>query len=160
MELTRDDLRNYMNRCIELALQHPPGVGRPFVGALILTENFDIAGEGYRSLLPGTNLLYHAERMALDKAGERTRGATLFTTLEPCVNIKAKQLFKSCSELIAEGGIKTVIVGAIDSSLSQNNGCGIDYLKKHDIVTIVYKGLRDIIGKELLALGRISSAGV
>ncbi len=53
----------------------------PYVGA-VLVNNSKIVGWGYHAK-PGAP---HAEINALRLAGRRSRGATLYLTLEPCVH--------------------------------------------------------------------------
>ena len=55
----------------------------PSVGAVVVDESGEapvIIAQG--ATQPGGRP--HAERMALEAAGERARGATLYVTLEPC----------------------------------------------------------------------------
>ena len=70
----------FMERAIALA---GGGLGlaapNPLVGAVVVAGD-EIVGEGWHEG-PGTP---HAEVVALREAGERCRGATLYTTLEPC----------------------------------------------------------------------------
>ncbi|HXH33896.1 MAG TPA: deaminase [Plantibacter sp.] len=57
----------------------------------------------------------HAEQVALIKAAEQgqdVRGATLYTTLEPCANSRTKRV--PCAELIASAGISEVHIGTYD----------------------------------------------
>lgn len=73
---------------------------RPGVGCVIQTEG---GGELFKGFTQGE---IHAEQNALKKAGKLAKGATLFSTLEPC-------LHKCCPEIISNE-IKKVVVGAID----------------------------------------------
>lgn len=148
--MDRENIINYLQRCIDLTQRHPPGIGRPYVGALVLSRDNQIVGEGYRSFVSGTDLVYHAERMAIDKAGDRASGSTLFTTLEPCVRLSQGQLLKSCSELIVESGIETVVLGYADVSRALVGGEGINYLRNKGVVTIRCKGLASIIRRDLM----------
>jgi len=70
----------YMERALALAER---GRGRvcpnPMVGAVLVRDG-RIVGEGWHEG-PGTA---HAEVRALDAAEDSARGATLYTTLEPC----------------------------------------------------------------------------
>ncbi|HEX7464536.1 MAG TPA: bifunctional diaminohydroxyphosphoribosylaminopyrimidine deaminase/5-amino-6-(5-phosphoribosylamino)uracil reductase RibD, partial [Actinomycetota bacterium] len=70
----------YMERALGLAEQ---GRGltspNPAVGSVVVADG-RIVGEGYHEG-PGKP---HAEVIALREAGDRARGATLYTTLEPC----------------------------------------------------------------------------
>jgi diaminohydroxyphosphoribosylaminopyrimidine deaminase/5-amino-6-(5-phosphoribosylamino)uracil reductase len=69
-----------MRRAIELAER---GWGRvspnPLVGAVVARDD-EVLGEGWHEG-PGTA---HAEVMAMAAAGPGTRGATVYTSLEPC----------------------------------------------------------------------------
>jgi diaminohydroxyphosphoribosylaminopyrimidine deaminase/5-amino-6-(5-phosphoribosylamino)uracil reductase len=96
-----------LRRAIELA-ERGRGTTRPnpMVGAVVIS-NGDVVGEGWHER-PG---LPHAERIALEAAGERTRGATLHTTLEPCAH---EGRTGPCAEAIVEAGIARVVVGARD----------------------------------------------
>ncbi|ADY73922.1 riboflavin biosynthesis protein RibD [Desulfurobacterium thermolithotrophum DSM 11699] len=78
----------------------------PAVGAVIVKDGKVIAtGYHERAGLP------HAESVAISKAGEKAKGATLYVTLEPC-NHYGKT--PPCSEKIIKAGIKRVVVGIRD----------------------------------------------
>ena len=69
----------------------------------------------------------HAEAVALAQAGEAARGATLYTTLEPCAH--ASERGPTCSDLIVEAGLSRVVVAVRDPD-SRTDGNGIARL--HD----------------------------
>ncbi|MCY7338764.1 MAG: bifunctional diaminohydroxyphosphoribosylaminopyrimidine deaminase/5-amino-6-(5-phosphoribosylamino)uracil reductase RibD [Sphingomonas bacterium] len=54
----------------------------------------------------------HAEAVALALAGEAARGATLFTTLEPCAHPSARG--PTCADLIPAAGLARVVIGIED----------------------------------------------
>lgn len=97
----------YMWLALDLARQ---GLGRtspnPLVGAVIV-KNGEILGTGYHQAA-GTP---HAEIHALENAGERARGATLYVTLEPCVHHGRTP---PCTRKIIEGGIRKVVISMVD----------------------------------------------
>lgn len=101
-----DDLK-YMHRALELAIV---ARGRtrpnPVVGAVIVNGG-EIVGQGYHKQA-GTP---HAEVHALQQAGLRANGATLYVTLEPC-NHYGKT--PPCTKAIIEAGIKKVVVATLD----------------------------------------------
>jgi diaminohydroxyphosphoribosylaminopyrimidine deaminase/5-amino-6-(5-phosphoribosylamino)uracil reductase len=69
----------FMSRALDLARGSPvPTSPNPTVGAVVVAEG-KIVGEGVTEPPPGR----HAEAVALDQAGERASGATLYVTLEP-----------------------------------------------------------------------------
>ena len=55
----------------------------PSVGTVIANTSGDILGRGQTA--PGGRP--HAEAVALEQAGKRTKGATLYVTLEPCAHV-------------------------------------------------------------------------
>jgi len=149
-------LEQYMRHCIELALSgSSQRLRRPYVGAIVVLPDGRIVGEGYRTLIRGTNLLLHAEREAIDKADRKARGSYLFTTLEPCSVGFGRRIFKPCAELIVEQGIHTVVFGLLDDSPNMPAGRGVDYLKRHRVMVTRYDGphadtIRENIQKELM----------
>jgi diaminohydroxyphosphoribosylaminopyrimidine deaminase/5-amino-6-(5-phosphoribosylamino)uracil reductase len=96
-----------MRRAIDLAL-----IGRglvapnPMVGAVVVSGG-DVVGEGHHEG-PG---LPHAEIVALNEAGDRARGATLYTTLEPCCHFGRTP---PCTEAIVRAGIARVVAATTD----------------------------------------------
>lgn len=82
---------------------------KPKVGAVIV-KNGKVLATGYRQ--NGV----HGERIAIEAAREggiKLNGATLFTTLEPCVHLGSKTA--PCAVLIAQSGIKKVYIGRYDA---------------------------------------------
>ncbi len=73
----------------------------PMVGAVIVRKN-KIVGEGYHMLAGGK----HAERIALERAGTKAAGATMYLNLEPCVHYGRTP---PCADLIIESGISRVV---------------------------------------------------
>ncbi len=73
----------------------------PAVGA-ILVKDGAVVGRG--TTAPGGRP--HAERIAIDRAGEAARGATLYATLEPCSHFGASP---PCADAIVEAGIGRVV---------------------------------------------------
>src|SRR5271168_3536736 len=84
------------------ALAHP----NPLVGA-VLVENGKVIGEGFHDY----DRRDHAEIVALTKAGEKARGATLYVTLEPCCTTGRTG---PCTKAIIEAGVKCVVAAMRD----------------------------------------------
>jgi diaminohydroxyphosphoribosylaminopyrimidine deaminase/5-amino-6-(5-phosphoribosylamino)uracil reductase len=94
----------------------------PNVGCLIVSPDGDVIAEG--ATAPGGRP--HAEAVALSLAGDRARGATLYTTLEPCNHRSERG--PACSELIVAAGLRTV-VAAIEDPDPRTSGAGLDRLR-------------------------------
>ena len=96
-----------MARAIELA-----GRGRgatwpnPLVGCVLVSDGL-VVGEGWHERLGGP----HAEANALEAAGERTRGATAYVTLEPCAH---QGRTPPCADALIAAGVARVVVGMRD----------------------------------------------
>ena len=78
----------------------------PAVGAVVERDG-NIVGEGY-TLPPGQR---HAEIGALQQAGDRAKGATLYSTLEPCCHYGRTP---PCTDAIIAAGIGRVVYAAED----------------------------------------------
>lgn len=148
--MENDDMHKYMERCIELAKMSPVRIGKPLVGAIIIDLDGKIVGEGYKAMLDGTRMIVHAERMALNEAGDYARGGTLITTLEPCTQAARNRVFKPCGELIVEKGIKKVVFGLKDNSPYVNSYLGANYLAENGIEIVEYSDMDSIIKHELM----------
>jgi diaminohydroxyphosphoribosylaminopyrimidine deaminase/5-amino-6-(5-phosphoribosylamino)uracil reductase len=93
-----------------VALGHSAGgstAPNPNVGCVIVA-NGTLVGTGETQ--PGGRP--HAEAVALAKAGPAARGATLFTTLEPCAHASPRG--PTCATLIADAGIERVVIALED----------------------------------------------
>src|SRR6202453_2328189 len=78
----------------------------PSVGALLLGSGV-VVGRGVT--VPGGRP--HAERLALDEAGEAARGATLYVTLEPCSH---HGVTPPCAEAVLAAGVARVVCALQD----------------------------------------------
>ena len=87
----------------------------PAVGAVIVRGE-EIVGEGFTQP-PGQD---HAEIVALKQAGEKSRGATLYVTLEPCCHFGRTP---PCTRAIIAAGIREVHIATLDDN-PKVFGCG------------------------------------
>jgi diaminohydroxyphosphoribosylaminopyrimidine deaminase / 5-amino-6-(5-phosphoribosylamino)uracil reductase len=97
----------------------------PMVGAVVVDADGVVVGEGYHERA-GTP---HAEVHALDAAGERARGATLYSTLEPCCHVGRTG---PCSSRIIGAGIARVVAAMRDPNPLVAGG-GFAELRAHGI---------------------------
>jgi diaminohydroxyphosphoribosylaminopyrimidine deaminase/5-amino-6-(5-phosphoribosylamino)uracil reductase len=116
-----------MRRALELAKRGEGCVEpNPMVGAVVVTGDGRIVGEGYHQRCGES----HAEVHALAQAGELARGATLFVTLEPCCHHGQTP---PCTDAVIAAGIRRVVAAMQDpnpkvsgSGLSKLRDAGID----------------------------------
>ena len=99
--------RHHLERALELA-ERGRGTTRPnpVVGAVVVRDG-EIVGEGWHERPGGP----HAEVVALEAAGERARGATLYTSLEPCVH---RGRVGPCTDAIVSAGVRRVLAATGD----------------------------------------------
>lgn len=111
------------------------GLGRtspnPPVGAVVVA-NGRIVGRGYHTRAG----MAHGEAAALQDAGARAKGATLYVTLEPC-NHHGRT--PPCTEAVLASGVKRVVVGTRDPNPRVKGG-GVERLRR--------RGLRVDVGVE------------
>ena len=88
----------------------------PMVGAVVVKQGRSV-GQGFH-LRPG---LPHAEILALQQAGNRARGATLYVTLEPCCH-RNKRTPPCVPDVIRSGVHRVVIAMADPNPLVQSKG--------------------------------------
>ena len=96
-----------LDRALELA-EAASGVAypNPTVGAVVVARGA-ILGEGVTEAYGGR----HGEIVALETAGARARGATLFVTMEPCAHHGRTP---PCVGAIAAAGVARVVAGCLD----------------------------------------------
>ncbi len=122
----------HMERAVSLARRSLGAVSpNPAVGAVVVRDG-EVVGEGWTQP-PGQN---HAEAAALQQAGERAAGATLYTTLEPCSHTGRTP---PCVQVIIQAGISRVHAAVIDPN-PRVNGEGLSALKEAGIETVVGEG--------------------
>lgn len=93
----------------------------PMVGA-VLVKGGRVIAEAYHKKA-GTP---HAEALALEAAGDKARGGTLYVTLEPCCHTKKRT--PPCTDAIITSGVSDVIVAMQDPN-PQVSGKGIRALE-------------------------------
>jgi diaminohydroxyphosphoribosylaminopyrimidine deaminase/5-amino-6-(5-phosphoribosylamino)uracil reductase len=96
------DHERMMRRALQLAKR---GVAlaspNPNVGAVIVDASGEVVGEGWHTYAA----VKHAEIIAIERAGERARGASLYLNLEPCSHTGRTG---PCADAVISAGIATV----------------------------------------------------
>jgi len=98
----------------------------PNVGCIVVRDG-RIVGRGWTQ--PGGRP--HAEAMALAAAGDAARGATVFTTLEPCAHVSPRG--PACADLLVAAGVARVVVARGDPD-PRTDGTGTARLRAAGIV--------------------------
>jgi len=98
----------FLRQALELARR---GIGltspNPNVGAVIVAENGEVVGTGSHTY----EGLKHAEILALEQAGARSRGSTVYVNLEPCSH---QGRTGPCADALIAAGVRRVVGGVLD----------------------------------------------
>lgn len=124
-------LSDGLERALELAelgrgTTHP----NPVVGAVVVA-GAEAVGEGWHERKGGP----HAEVVALERAGGRARGATLYVTMEPCSHHGATP---PCVDAVLAAGIARVVAGSLDPH--PVHGGGLERLRAAGVDVEVAEG--------------------
>ncbi|MBI5375477.1 MAG: bifunctional diaminohydroxyphosphoribosylaminopyrimidine deaminase/5-amino-6-(5-phosphoribosylamino)uracil reductase RibD [Candidatus Schekmanbacteria bacterium] len=104
--INEDDI-HFMKKVLSIAKKGAGTVSpNPMVGA-ILVKDRKIISSGYHKMAGS----YHAEIIAIKKAGERAKGSTLYVNLEPCVH---RGRTGPCCDVIKDAGITRVVAATKD----------------------------------------------
>lgn len=107
----------------------------PLVGAVIVGADGVVVGVGHHQMAGGP----HAEVVALQAAGRRAAGSTLYCTLEPCSHTGRTG---PCCVAVANAGIRRVVVATGDP-FPQVAGRGLSYLRERGVEVTVGVGRRE-----------------
>jgi len=115
--------KRFLQQALELARQ---GIGltspNPNVGAVLTDAGGNILGTATHTY----EGVKHAEILALEQAGERARGATLFVNLEPCSH---RGRTGPCADAILAAGVRRVVACMQDPN-PQVSGQGFSRLRE------------------------------
>jgi len=115
----------YMAKAIQLAKQgHYTTHPNPRVGCVLVKDNV-IVGEGFH-IKAGEP---HAERHALEMAGDKAQGATAYVTLEPCSHTGRTP---PCADGLIEAKVARVVIGMQDPN-PLVSGKGLEKLRQAGI---------------------------
>lgn len=108
---------HYMERALEQARQSENPYPNPRVGAVVVADGAVVGDGMHRG--PGTA---HAERVALDDAGDAAAGSTLYVTLEPCTHHGRTP---PCTDAIIESGVERVVAAMADPRPDAGGGLAL-----------------------------------
>jgi diaminohydroxyphosphoribosylaminopyrimidine deaminase / 5-amino-6-(5-phosphoribosylamino)uracil reductase len=97
----------------------------PMVGAVVVDDEGIVVGCGAHAVAGGP----HAEILAFADAGSRSRGATLYCTLEPCSHTGRTG---PCAPAVVRAGIRRAVI-ALEDPNPLVAGQGLEYLRDHHI---------------------------
>ena len=119
---SRETDERFLHRALELARE---GIGltspNPCVGAIIVDDQGGVLGSGSHTY----EGVKHAEILALEQAGEKARGATLYLNLEPCSH---QGRTAPCADAVIAAGIRRVVASMQDPN-PQVSGRGFTKLR-------------------------------
>ncbi len=130
MKNTRSVDQDRLAECLELAAAARGRTSpNPMVGALLVSHGGNVVGRGYHRRCGGP----HAERFALDEAGDEARGGTLYVNVEPCCHHGHTP---PCTEAVIEAGIARVVASHLDPD-TRVAGRGFEQLRDAGVVVDV-----------------------
>ncbi|MFB3829400.1 MAG: bifunctional diaminohydroxyphosphoribosylaminopyrimidine deaminase/5-amino-6-(5-phosphoribosylamino)uracil reductase RibD [Bryobacteraceae bacterium] len=128
-----------LREALELARQ---GRGQaspnPMVGAVLEREG-EVVGRGFHTWAG----VKHAEVLAIEEAGERARGATLYINLEPCSH---QGRTGPCAEALIRAGV-TRVVAAIEDPNPRVAGAGFRRLREAGVEVEIAGEFADEAGR-------------
>ena len=108
-------MNEHLARALELAengrgTTHP----NPLVGAVVVRDG-EVVGEGWHRRRGEP----HAEVLALEAAGDRAAGSTLYLTMEPCAH---QGTTPPCTEAVVAAGVSRVVAASLDPNPEAGGG--------------------------------------
>jgi len=110
----------------------------PRVGAVVVSAAGEVLGSGAH-LGSGTD---HAEVVALAQAGDLARGATVYSTLEPCAGTGKRP---PCVQALIDAGVARVVFGQRDPNSEMSGGAQL-------LADAGIEVIADLMGDECTAL--------
>ena len=140
------DDEKYMRRCLQLAQNGRQNAKpNPMVGAVIVSSDGRIIGEGYHVRCGEGHAEVNAFASVKPEDEPLLAAATVYVSLEPCSHYGKTP---PCADLIIKKGVKRVVVGCVDP-FAEVQGRGIRRLRDAGIEVEV-----GVLEKECEALNR------
>jgi diaminohydroxyphosphoribosylaminopyrimidine deaminase / 5-amino-6-(5-phosphoribosylamino)uracil reductase len=136
-----DDER-WMTLAVQLAWLCPPSDTAYSVGAVIVGADGTELSRGFSRENGDPHV--HAEESALGKLGAddpRLRGATIYSTLEPCSRRKSRP--RSCTQLIIAAGLARVVIAWREPSLFVADCQGVELLEQAGLSVVELPGFAE-----------------
>ena len=134
------DDEKYMRRCLQLARNGRQNAKpNPMVGAVIVSSDGRIIGEGYHVRCGEGHAEVNAFASVKSEDEPLLAEATIYVNLEPCSHYGKTP---PCADLIIKKGVKRVVVGCVDP-FAEVKGRGIRKLRNAGIeveVGVLEKG--------------------
>lgn len=134
MALDKEKDEKYMRRCIQIArgglLTAKPN---PSVGAVIVSQDGRIIGEGFTSAYGGPHAEVNAFASVRKDDEALLRDATVYVSLEPCSHWGKTP---PCCDLIIRKGVRRVVCGCVDP-FAKVQGRGIRKMREAGITVDV-----------------------
>jgi len=106
--MSQETDQQFLQQALQLAKQSfGLASPNPNVGALLVDDSGGVVGEGFYTY----DGVKHAEVKAIEQAGEKARGATLYINLEPCSH---QGRTGPCADAVIGAGIKRVVASTPD----------------------------------------------
>ncbi|MBS1807963.1 MAG: bifunctional diaminohydroxyphosphoribosylaminopyrimidine deaminase/5-amino-6-(5-phosphoribosylamino)uracil reductase RibD [Acidobacteria bacterium] len=118
----------FIQQTLQLAAQGKGLVSpNPLVGSLVVKDG-RVVGQGFHRYAE----LKHAEAWAIEEAGTKAQGATIYVNLEPCSHSGNGKRTAPCVEAIINAGIRRVVASMVDPN-PKVNGRGFEMLRSAGI---------------------------
>lgn len=120
----------FMSRCLDLARMGCYYVApNPMVGAVLVSADGEILGEGYHMRYGGPHAEVNCFRDAEANGYTDFSDATIYVSLEPCSHFGKTP---PCANLLVEKGVKRCVIGTLDPN-PQVSGRGVQILRSAGI---------------------------
>jgi diaminohydroxyphosphoribosylaminopyrimidine deaminase/5-amino-6-(5-phosphoribosylamino)uracil reductase len=141
------------------AQAHGKAFPNPNVAAAIYSSNGDFISDGFHDR---SQSLDHAEIVALKKAGERAKGATMFVSLEPCAHTGKTG---PCTEIIKQSGISRVVYALSDpnpiaaggAEVLRSAGISVEQVPSQELINLQRAWLHKIKANRPLMIWKIAA---